>query len=106
MSCPYGCRPEDGLVDDATAMRWMITSLQIGGHLDAPAVRELLELILTGQVAAKLLSRFLREDRTVIRQVYKRMILLLTWPLGRGSGQPSHPQVRRPRKVLRHRRGR
>lgn len=50
-------------------MRWMITSLQIGGHsdhLDDPGVRELLELALTDQLAAGLLSRFLRGDRSVI----------------------------------------
>ncbi|PRY06016.1 hypothetical protein CLV37_1364 [Kineococcus rhizosphaerae] len=60
-------------------MRWMITSLQIGGHsdhLDAPAMRELLELALTDQTAAGLLSRFLRGDRAITGQLYERMILL------------------------------
>ncbi|GAB3470009.1 YkgJ family cysteine cluster protein [Kineococcus endophyticus] len=79
MPCLHGCRPEGGLVDDATAMRWMITSLQIGGHgdhLDDPAVRELLELALTDPLAAGLFSRFLRGDRSVIGQLYERMVAL------------------------------
>ncbi|WP_328291357.1 YkgJ family cysteine cluster protein [Kineococcus sp. NBC_00420] len=76
MPCPHGCRPEGGLVDDATAMRWMITSLQIGNHLDDPAVQELLELALTDQAAASLLSRFLRGDRAITTQLYERMIQL------------------------------
>lgn len=41
----------------------MVTSLQIGddsNHLDDPGVRDLLEVALTDQMAAGLLSRFLR----------------------------------------------
>ena len=79
MPCPHGCRPEGGLVDDATAMRWMITSLRIGGHsdhLDDPGVQKLLELALTDQLAAGLLSRYLRGDRTVTGQLYERMVSL------------------------------
>ena len=59
----------------------MITSLQIGGHsdhLDDPGVQELLELALTDQMAAGLLSRFLRGDRTVIGPLYERMVSLRT----------------------------
>ncbi|WP_328291404.1 hypothetical protein OG218_01325 [Kineococcus sp. NBC_00420] len=44
MPCPHGCAPDGSFVDDATAMRWMITSSQIDGHsdhLDDPAVRRL-----------------------------------------------------------------
>jgi len=81
MPCPHGCVPDGGLVDDASAMRWMITSLQIGGHddhLDDPGVRELLELALTDQRAAGLLSRFLRGDRTVTGLLYERMLSLRT----------------------------
>ncbi|WP_432536997.1 hypothetical protein [Kineococcus arenarius] len=62
-------------------MRWMIASLQIGGHsdhLDDPAVRQLLELALTDQMTAGLLSRFLRGDRTVIGQLYERILSLRT----------------------------
>lgn len=68
-----------GLVDDASAMRRMIISLRIGGHddhLDDPGVQGLLELALTDQTAAGLLSRFLRGDRTVTGQLYERMVAL------------------------------
>jgi len=79
MPCPHGCLPEGGRLDDASAMRWMMTSLEIGGHADvAPQVRDLLELALTDQLAAGLLSRFLRGDRTVTAALYKRMTLLRT----------------------------
>jgi len=60
-------------------MRWMFTSLQIDGHrhhLDDPTARELLELALTDQTAAGLLSRFLRGNRTVTAQLYKQMLSL------------------------------
>ncbi len=58
---------------------WVITSLHIGGHdnhLDDPGVQELLELALTDQLAAGLLSRFLRGDRTVTGQLCERMVVL------------------------------
>ncbi|WP_432485282.1 hypothetical protein [Kineococcus esterisolvens] len=45
-----------------------------GDHLDDPAVRELLELALTDQMAAGLLSWFLRGDGTVTGQLYERMV--------------------------------
>jgi len=77
MPCPHGCLPEGGRVDDATAMRWMMTSLEIGGHDHiGPQVRDLLELALGDQVAAGLFSRLLRGDRTVTAALYERMISL------------------------------
>ena len=80
MPCPHACVPDGGLVDDASAMRWMITSLQIGGqsgHLDDPAVRELLEPALTDQMAAGLLSRLLRGP-DCRRAVVRTMVSLRT----------------------------
>ena len=86
--------PRRGLADDASAKRWMITSLQIGGHgdhLDIPAVRQLLELALTDQMAAGLPSRFLSGDRTVPRQLYERTISHGPDSWERRSVPPSHP---------------
>lgn len=77
MPCPHGCVPDGGLIDDQTAMRWVMTSLQIGGHHDGPVVNEqvhdLLELALTDPVIAKLLSRFLRGDRTGASALHERL---------------------------------
>lgn len=81
---PHGCIPDGGRVDDATAMRWVLTSLEIGGHDDfVPRVRDMLEAVLTDPAAAALLSRFLRGDRSGVSELHQRLIDAA--PLTRGS---------------------
>jgi len=77
MPCPHGCSVEGGRVDDAQAMRWLLASMEIGGHPTiAPGVRDLLELAVNDPAAAGLFSRFLRGDRTVTAALYERMLSL------------------------------
>lgn len=77
MPCPHGCVPEGGRVGDAQAMRWMLTSYEIGGHGDtSPEVGRLLEQCLNDEYASALLSRFLRGDRSISAQLRERILLL------------------------------
>jgi len=77
MPCPHGCVPSGGRVDDAQMLRWMINSLEIGGHRDvSPDLRRLLEPALADLIAARLLARFLRGDRSVAPALYGRLLLL------------------------------
>ena len=76
MPRPHGYRPEGGPVSDVQVMRWMLASLEVGGHhegWDDPAMRELLEVGLGDEDAAGLFARFLRGDRTVTGQLYHRL---------------------------------
>lgn len=75
MPCPHGCRPEGGLVDDRVAMRWMVSSLQIGGHRHAD-IEDLMNRCLEDSVAASLLARFLRGDRSVAVDLRARLRVL------------------------------
>ncbi|PTL71225.1 hypothetical protein C1I63_18465 [Rathayibacter caricis DSM 15933] len=69
--------PEGGRVSDAQAMRWMLTSYDIGGHDDtSPGVRRLLEQCLNDEYASALLSRFLRGDRSISAQLRERILQL------------------------------
>jgi len=79
MPCPHGCVPAGGRVDDAQATRWLLTSMEIGGHPDfGPEVRQVLEVALSDQPAAALLSRLLRGDRSVMPTLYTRIQSLRT----------------------------
>lgn len=74
MPCPHGCVPAGGLLDDATAMRWMLTSLEAGGHdKHGPQIRALLELALHDTDAASMLARFLRGDRSITIALFERL---------------------------------
>lgn len=75
MPCPHGCRPAGGLVDDRVAMRWLLSSLQVGGHRNAH-VGDLLTSCLQDSVAAALLARFLRGDRSVADDLQARLRVL------------------------------
>lgn len=66
--CPHGCRPEGGPVPDAQALRWMVTSLEIGGHRD-DGTRAILERCLDDPTSAQLLGRLLRGDRSVATEL-------------------------------------
>ncbi|MEW9267512.1 hypothetical protein AB1207_22450 [Kineococcus endophyticus] len=79
MPCPHGCRPAGGLVQDTQVMRWMLASVEAGGHhggWDDPALRELLEVGLSDPAAAGLFGRFLRGDRSVTGELYARLTAL------------------------------
>jgi hypothetical protein len=68
MPCPHGCLPEGGPVSDATALRWMLESLEIGGRPDQ-ALRQLLERCLADAHTTALMGRMLRGDRSVAAEL-------------------------------------
>lgn len=79
MPCEHGCIPEGGRVSDTQAMRWMLTSYDIGGHADtSPDVRAPLEQRLADEYASALLSRYLRGDRSITAQLRDRLLQLRT----------------------------
>ncbi|KQQ18681.1 hypothetical protein ASF48_17315 [Rathayibacter sp. Leaf299] len=81
MPCEHGCVPDGGRVSDAQAMRWMLTSYDIGGHADtSPDVRALLEQCLADEHASALLSRYLRGDRSITAQLRDRILQLRVGP--------------------------
>ena len=67
MPCPHGCVPAGGVVDDPRVMSWLLASLEAGGHpfVADPRMRGVLEAAQGDEVAAGLLGRFLRGDRSV-----------------------------------------
>jgi Fe-S-cluster containining protein len=74
MPCPHGCTPPGGLVDDASALRWIAASMEIGGH-DAYSTEmmELLDVAVTDPATAALFARFLRGDRTITAALWNRL---------------------------------
>ena len=67
MPCPHGCTPIGGAVDDRRTLSWLLASLEVGGHafVTDPRMRGVLEAAQGDEVAAGLLVRFLRGDRSV-----------------------------------------
>jgi hypothetical protein len=68
MPCPHGCLPEGGRVSDATMLRWMLESLELGGRPNQ-ALRQLLERCLADPRATALMGRMLRGDRSVANEL-------------------------------------
>jgi hypothetical protein len=68
MPCPHNCIPEGGRVSDATMLRWMLESLEIGGRPDH-ALRQLLKRCLNDPHATALMGRMLRGDHSVTTEL-------------------------------------
>lgn len=67
MPCPHGCRPDGGLVDDATALSWVLDALDAGGGhagTHTALVRQLVAASAADPTASRLLGRYLRGDRS------------------------------------------
>ena len=75
MPCPHGCIPAGGLVDDRRVLSWLLASLEVGGHalVADPRMRGVVEVAQGDEVAAGLLSRFLRGDRSVAAALAGRL---------------------------------
>ena len=62
-------------------MRWLLDTLEAGGHserLGSPEVRALMELALADATTAGLLSRYLRGDRSSSVELANRLVGLRT----------------------------
>lgn len=75
MPCPHGCTPVGGLVEDRRALSWLLASLEVGGHAFGadPRMREMVEAAQGDEVAAGLLARYLRGDRSVAAALAARL---------------------------------
>ncbi|MEQ3552851.1 hypothetical protein WIS52_20480 [Pseudonocardia nematodicida] len=72
MPCPHGCTPAAGLLSDADTLQLMIDAFEAGGN-DDPALREMLVRCLDDPVAARLMSRYMRGDRTIAAELARRL---------------------------------
>lgn len=86
MPCPHGCTPAGGVVEDRRAMSWLMAILELGGHhlVADPRVRDMLQVAQNDDVAAGLLARYLRGDRSVAPALGARLLALQD---DRGAGQ-------------------
>lgn len=76
MPCPHGCVPVGGgLVEDRRVLSWLLASLEVGGHafVADPRMRGVLDAVQGDEVAAGLLGRFLRGDRSVTTALAARL---------------------------------
>ena len=81
MLCPHGCAPTGEHLGDRQVLEAMLASYEVGGHAGTAAARDagmldLMRACMDDEVAAGLLARFLRGDRSVTSALTTRVTTL------------------------------